>query len=171
MTVFQLSPFLTCVVQTAYVLLHITETLARKRSVFEHKFISKIRSHGAHLPTTKLSNIPYLHTTYCFYFIQLKYIQILSRSNYSLLHKNCVILINFIYFSNKYKNRNIIFNFDIPDEKNLISKYIKPLKTDIWRPVEESDRVRLKMETKVSETCTCKKAGNISCLFMLMTIC
>ena len=25
------------------------------------------------------------------------------------------------------KNRNIIFNFDISDEKNLISKYIKPL--------------------------------------------
>ena len=25
------------------------------------------------------------------------------------------------------KNRNTIFNFDIPDEKNLISKYIKPL--------------------------------------------
>ena len=37
------------------------------------------------------------------------------------------------------KNRNTIFNFDIPDEKNLISKYIKLLKTDIWRPVEESD--------------------------------
>ena len=25
------------------------------------------------------------------------------------------------------------------DEKNFISKYIKPLQTDIWRPVEESD--------------------------------
>ena len=37
------------------------------------------------------------------------------------------------------KNKNTIFNFDIPDEKNLISKYIKPLKTDIWKPVEESD--------------------------------
>ena len=60
------------------------------------------------------------------------------------------------------KNRNIIFNFDICDEKNLISKYVIPLKTDIWRPVEESVTVgvRLKMETKVSETCTCKKAGN-----------
>ena len=37
------------------------------------------------------------------------------------------------------KNRKIIFNFNIPDEKNLISKYIKPLKTDIWRAIEESD--------------------------------
>ena len=40
----------------------------------------------------------------------------------------------------KYLHKKIIiFNFDIPDEKNLISKYIKPLKTEIWRPVEESD--------------------------------
>ena len=37
------------------------------------------------------------------------------------------------------KNINITFNFDMPDEKNLISKYIKPLKTDIWKPVKESD--------------------------------
>ena len=50
-------------------------------------------------------------------------------------------------------NRNNIFNINIPDEKNLISKYIKPLKGDIWRPVG----VRLKMDTKISETCTCKR--------------
>ena len=36
------TPFLVFMVQTTYVLVHITETLARKRSVFEHKFISKI---------------------------------------------------------------------------------------------------------------------------------
>ena len=36
------------------------------------------------------------------------------------------------------KYRNIIFNFNITDgEKNLISKYVKPLKRDIWRPMEE----------------------------------
>ena len=48
--------FLAFVVQTAYVLLHISETVARKRSVFEHTIISKIWSHGTHLPITKLPN-------------------------------------------------------------------------------------------------------------------
>ena len=36
------TPFLAFVVQTAYVVLHISETLVRKRGVFERKFISKI---------------------------------------------------------------------------------------------------------------------------------
>ena len=59
------------------------------------------------------------------------------------------------------KDRNIIFNFVIPDEKHFISKYIKLLKTDIWRLVRNlTVGVRLKMETKVFETFTCKKAGN-----------
>ena len=37
-----LTPSLVFVVQTVYDLLHISETLSRKGSVFEHKFISKI---------------------------------------------------------------------------------------------------------------------------------
>ena len=44
------------------------------------------------------------------------------------------------------KNRNIIFNFDIPDEKKKISKYIKPLISDIWRPVEEPTSLMLVTE-------------------------
>ena len=39
------TPFLAFVVQTAYVLLCISETLAHRRSVFENKFIKKIWSH------------------------------------------------------------------------------------------------------------------------------
>ena len=38
-------------VQPGYIPVHISETLARKRSVFEHKFISKIWWHRTHLPT------------------------------------------------------------------------------------------------------------------------
>ena len=45
-SIVSITPFLDFVVQTAYVLLHISETLARKRSGFEHKFINKIWSHG-----------------------------------------------------------------------------------------------------------------------------
>ena len=55
------TPFLVFVVQTTCVLLHISETLTRERSVYEHKFISKIWSHGAHLPTTEPCNILFLH--------------------------------------------------------------------------------------------------------------
>ena len=47
------TPFRVCLLWAAYILLHISETLSHKRSVFEHKFISKIWSHGSHLPTTK----------------------------------------------------------------------------------------------------------------------
>ena len=35
------TPFLDFVVQTAYVILHISETLARKRIIFEHGLLGK----------------------------------------------------------------------------------------------------------------------------------
>ena len=59
------TPFLAFLVQTAYVLLHFSETLARKLIVVKHKFNSKIWSHGTHLPITK----PSKHTffTLCIY--------------------------------------------------------------------------------------------------------
>ena len=50
-------PFLASVVQTVYALLHISETLTRKRRIFEHKFIGIIWSYGIHLPSTNPCNV------------------------------------------------------------------------------------------------------------------
>ena len=59
--------FLAFVIQAAYVLLHFSGTLARKRSVIDHTFISKTWSHGTHLWTIKPCNITFLHSEYKYF--------------------------------------------------------------------------------------------------------
>ena len=59
------TPFLALMVKLPTSSFHISETLACKRSAFEHKFISRIWSHVTHLPITKPCNIPFfLHCVY-----------------------------------------------------------------------------------------------------------
>ena len=62
------TPLLSFVVQTVFVLLHISEMLAHKWSIFEYKFIRKIWSHGAHLPITKHCNILFFYILYIIIF-------------------------------------------------------------------------------------------------------
>ena len=64
-SVVSLTPFLAFLIQTSYVLLHISQTLACKRSFFEHKFNSKIWSHGTHIPPPSLITYFFLHS-FCY---------------------------------------------------------------------------------------------------------